>query len=536
MLKNPLYVYGPEDRHVPAKLNAGDFFLQKIWEHKDKVSMINGATDEKLTYGEIAQEAMNLAVSLVKIGVKRGDVIAICSENRREFWSSVIGVICAGGVVTTINTSYTKDELKHVMGISKPKFVICSPFSYKAQEKNFKNIEGIKNLIIFGEEIPKNTLSYNALAIVGGSNSMLKENVKIDEFEAIEVVGKDDLAMILYSSGTTGLPKGVMITHLNVVTACSPTMEMPDIVALTITPWYHTMGLMSHLIGFVKGKMSIYLPKFEVEQYLRTIEKYKVSQLSVVPPVLVALCKSPTKHDVSSVMIVVSGAAPLHKETADAVLKRFPNAQAVLQGYGMTEATLAVSINTNPDKKASVGQVTSNSVVKIVHPETGKVLGPNQEGEVRVKGVMLMKGYIGKKKQDDFDEEGFFKTGDIGYYDEDKYLYIVDRLKELIKYKAYQVAPAEIEAVLLKHEGVRDVGVVGKPHPSAGEVPVAFVVTQPDSKVTEAELQQFVAERLSNTKHLRGGVRFIDAIPKSATGKILRKDLKKMVISSKSKL
>ncbi|KPI96565.1 Luciferin 4-monooxygenase [Papilio xuthus] len=537
MLKNPLYVYGPEDRYVPAKLNAGDFLLQKIWEHKEKVSMINGATDEKLTYGEIAQEAMNLALSLVKLGVRRGDVVAICSENRREYWSTVVGVICAGGVVTTINTIYTKDELKHVMDISKPKYVFCSPFSYKAQGKNFSTIQYIKKIIVFGEEKQKNTLSYNDLTIIGrGANSMLKENVNIDQFDAIEVMGQDDVAMIMYSSGTTGLPKGVMITHLNILTACSSTMETPDFVSLTITPWYHTMGLISHLIGFVKGKKTIYLPKFDVEQYLQTVEKYKVSQLTVVPPVLIALCKTPSKHDVSSVMVVVSGAAPLHKETADGVFKRFPNAQAVLQGYGMTECTLAVAINVNPDKDSSVGQINSNTVVKIVHPETGKVLGPNQEGEICVKSAMIMKGYIGKRKQDDFDEEGFFKTGDIGYYDEDKYLYIVDRLKELIKYKAYQVAPAELEAVLLKHAGVRDSGVVGVPHPSAGEVPLAFVVVQPDSKVTEAELQQFVAERLSNPKHLRGGVRFVEAIPKSLTGKILRKDLRKMVKSTKSKL
>ncbi|CAK1593303.1 unnamed protein product [Parnassius mnemosyne] len=535
MFKNRNYVYGPEDRYVPAKLNAGEFILEKIWQFKDTVALINGATDEKLTYGEMAQEAMNLAVSLVRLGVRRGDVVAICAENRREFWSTVIGITCAGAVVTTVNMIYTKGELKHVMGITKPTFMFCSPLALKVQAKNFRSLEYVKKFIVYGDEKIPNMLSYNDLAIAGPA-SKLSQHVKYEDFDAVDVEGQNDLAMILYSSGTTGLPKGVMITHLNVLTASASNVERPSFVTLSITPWYHTMGLMSHLIGFVKGRTTVYLPKFEVDLYLKTIEKYQISQLTVVPPVLVALCKSPSKYDVSSVLVIFSGAAPLHKETIVAVHKRFPNVQAVLQGYGMTESTLVVTININGDKEGSVGQVNSNTIIKIVDPETRKVLGPNQNGEICIKGAMIMKGYIGKKRQDDFDEEGFFKTGDIGYYDDDKYFYIVDRLKELIKYKGYQVAPAELEAVLLKHAGVRDAGVVGVPHASAGEVPLAFVVLQPGAETTEAELQQFVAERLSNSKHLRGGVRFVEAIPKTLTGKILRKELKKMAKSTRSKL
>ncbi|CAG5052928.1 unnamed protein product [Parnassius apollo] len=535
MFKNPNYVYGPEDRYVPAKLNAGEFILQNIWQFKDTVALINGATDEKLTYGEMAQEAMNLAVSLVRLGVRRGDVVAICAENRREFWSTVIGVICAGAVVTTVNMIYTRDELKHVMGITKPKYMFCSPLALKFQANNFRSLEYVKKFIVYGDEKIPNMLSYKDLALAGPA-AKLSQNVKYEDFNVVDVEGQNDSAMILYSSGTTGLPKGVMITHLNILTATASTVERPKFVSLTITPWYHTMGLMSHLIGFVKGTTTVYLPKFEVELYLKTIEKFQISQLTVVPPVLVALCKSSLKYDVSSVLIIASGAAPLHKETILAVHKRFPNAQAVVQGYGMTETTLVVTFNSSGEKEGSVGQVNSNTIVKIVDPDTRKVLGPNQNGEICIKGAMVMKGYIGKKRQDDFDEEGFFKTGDIGYYDEDKYFYIVDRLKELIKYKGYQVAPAELEAVLLKHEAVRDVGVVGVPHPSAGEVPLAFVVPQPGAETTEVELQQFVAERLSNPKHLRGGVRFVEAIPKTLTGKILRKELRKIVKSTKSKL
>ncbi|XP_045782488.1 luciferin 4-monooxygenase-like [Maniola jurtina] len=542
MLKNPKYVYGPVDRYVTASLNFGEFILNKIHEHRDTVALINGSTHEQLTYGEIAQEAMNIAVSLRRMGIRKGDVIAVSSENRREFWSSVIGIICSGAIATTINIGYTNDELKHVMGIAKPKYIILSPLAYKTHAKNYRSLPYLKKIILFGDDRPTNTILYNDIAIPnsGGNNNKdgyrLTENIKYEEFQAADVDGDNDTLFILYSSGTTGLPKGVVISHLNVITLCSPNTPLPSLKGLSITPWYHTMGLIGTLSTFTRGVTGVYLPKFDVDLYLKTVEKYQISQLTVVPAALIALCKSNLKYDTSTVLIVYCGAAPLYEETAKAVRERFPSVQALLQGYGMTETTLAITLNFNPEKIGSVGTVISHTIVKVVNPETREVLGPNQEGEICVKSVMLMKGYIGKDRKEDFDEEGFLRTGDIGYYDDDQFFYIVDRLKELIKYKAYQVPPAEIETTLLKHPSIREAGVVGIPHPTAGEVPLAFVALQPGVTLTEKEIQDFVAERLSNPKHLRGGVRFIDEIPRNQTGKILRRELRKIVKTRKSKL
>ncbi|CAH2229305.1 jg17054 [Pararge aegeria aegeria] len=543
MLKNPKYVYGPIDRYVTASLNFGEFILNKIQENRDKIALINGSTHEQLTYGEIAQEAMNIAISLGRMGIKKGDVIAVSSENRREFWSSIIGIVCSGAVATTINIGYTNDELKHVCGIAKPKFIFLSPLAYKTHAKIYKALPYLKKIIIFGDDRLPNTILYKDIALPnnGGVNDKkegyrLTENIKYEDFTPADVDTNNDTLFILYSSGTTGLPKGVMITHLNVITLCSPSTPIPTLKGLSITPWYHTMGLVSTLAGFTKGSTTVYLPKFDVDLYLKTVEKYQISQLTVVPAALIALCKCKLTYDTSSVLMVFCGAAPLYEETAKAVRERFPSVQAVLQGYGMTETTLAITLNFNPDKIGSVGTVISHTVVKVVNPETREVLGPNQEGEICVKSVMVMKGYIGKDRKEDFDDEGFLRTGDIGYYDEEQYFYIVDRLKELIKYKAYQVPPAEIEALLLRHPGIREAGVVGAPHPTAGEVPIAFVALQPGYNLTEKDIQDFVAEKLSNPKHLRGGVRFIDEIPKNQTGKMLRRELRKMVKTKKSKL
>ncbi|XP_032525344.2 uncharacterized protein LOC116776292 [Danaus plexippus] len=536
MLKNPKYIYGPCDRFVPASLNYGQYFLTKLKENSGKIALINGLTDEKLTYDDIAQEAINVSFSLTRMGVRKGDVIAVSSENRREYWSTVVGIICSGAVVTTINIGYTNDELKHVVGISKPKYLFCSPLAYKMHSKTYRSLGFLKHIILYGDEELPGAIPFQDLAVPSNrrtSHYHLELNVNFEDFEPIDVGGYDTL-FILYSSGTTGLPKGVMITHQNILTLSCSNVILPPLLGLTITPWYHTMGLIGTLNSFSRGNTTVFLPKFNVEQYLRTVEKYKIEQLVLVPAALVALVKSSLDVDTSSVHLIYCGSAPLYEDTAKAVTKRFPNVTALLQGYGMTETTLAITMNYNPDKYGSVGTVTSHTVVKVVDPDTKEVLGPNKPGEICLKSATMMKGYVGRPRSEGYDEEGFFRTGDIGYYDEDGYFYIVDRLKELIKYKSYQVPPAEIETTLLKHPSVLDAGVVGVPHPVSGEVPVAFVVKS--GPVTEAELVKFVAERLSNPKHIRGGVIFIDEIPRNQTSKILRKELRKMVKTRKSKL
>nr|XP_049700525.1 uncharacterized protein LOC110373758 [Helicoverpa armigera] len=536
MLKNPNYVYGPRNVVVPANINFGDYILEQMWTHRQKIAMINGATDERLTYSEIIQQSMNFAVSLNRMGVKKGDTIGLLSENRQEFWGAVIGVACSGAVLTTISTGYVKGEIIHVTNISKPKYIICSPLMYKNHSKTLKSLNFVKDIILFGAENQNGVTMYNDL--VFESNGFVK-NVEYGQFHSVEVQGQTDTLFIMYSSGTTGLPKGVMTTHLNVITACClPASHDPNSMTVTITPWYHVMGLVGTLTAFITGRTGVYLPKFEVDLYLKTIEKYRAVQLTVVPPVLVAVTKKETQYDLSSVKMIYSGAAPLHKDTIKAVHEKFPNLQGIFQGYGSTELTLAVlrfSVSDpNVHKLGSVGTVSPNTVIKVVDIETRKPLGPNQTGEICAKGGLLMKGYVGKSKGTDLDDEGFYKTGDIGYYDDDGYFFVVDRLKELIKYKGYQVPPAELEAVLLQHEGIKDAAVIGVEDKSAGEVPLAFVVAQPG--VTEDDVKKFVADRLSNPKHLRGGVRFVAQIPKSPSGKILRKDLRKLLKTAKSKL
>ncbi|CAG9134687.1 unnamed protein product [Plutella xylostella] len=535
MLRNKKYVYSEHDIKVPISLNLGEFVLNSILQYQDRVAFIDAHTQEKLTFSEIAQNAMNVAVSLVQQGVRKGETIAVCSENRSEFWPTVIGTLLAGAVITPISVVYTKDELKHILGISKPKYIFCSPFAYKAHKSTIQSTKHIRKVYLYGDEKTSNEILYKDL--------VKNVNVKREDFMPVEVQGQTDDAVILYSSGTTGLPKGVVLTHFNGLVYCSfIKFDEPQdpMTVLSIAPWYHAYGMWGNIGSMCNGRTNVYIKRFEEKLFLETIQRYKISVLFLVPPILVLLSKSQIlkNYDVTSVTQINCGAAPLDVETIDEVKRRFPNVEGVMQGYGMTESTLALCKDNlfQPYKAGSVGTATPSTVLKVVDLKTREPLGPNQPGEICAKGALIMKGYIGRPRSEDFDDEGFYRSGDIGYYDEDGYFFIVDRLKELIKYKGFQVPPAEIEAELLKHPAIRDAGVVGVPDRASGELPLAFVVTQPGAAVTEREIQSYVAEKLSNPKQLRGGVRFVNEIPKNPSGKILRRILRDMLKSGKSKL
>lgn len=283
------------------------------------------------------------------------------------------------------------------------------------------------------------------------------------------------------------------------------------------------------MLTMLFGDLLIILPRFEPITFLRTIEKYRCTNLYVAPPLMVFLAKSPLvdQYDISSAKIFLSGAAPLTAELQQAVYERLKG-PIIRQGYGMTEGTFNYTAQSDAfHSQGSNGELTMGMEGRVVHIETGELLGPNAEGELHFRGNEMF-GYKGNPKAtaDMIGSDGWLRTGDIGYYTEKGEWYVVDRLKELIKYKGFQVAPAELEGLLIEMPQISDCGVIGVPDERAGELPFAFVVRQANAHVTEAEVEEYVRKRTAASKWLRGGVRFVAEIPKNASGKILRRELR----------
>jgi len=366
---------------------------------------------------------------------------------------------------------------------------------------------------------------------------------KSSSFQPLDVNDKGDTAAIMCSSGTTGMPKGVVLTQENILsilrTSRHPTftLEISDAVVLSLLPMFHAYAFMVQLIMISRGTKFVIMRKFEEELFLRSIQNYKVSFLFLVPFLAVFLAKAKIvdKYDLSSLRTIKCGAASLSEEIEMLVKERL-RLDSITQGYGLTETTLSVTGSpVSGNKTGSVGVLQPEVQGKVVDLETGRNVGPNQRGELCFKGPPIMKGYHGdlQATSASLDADGFLHTGDVGYYDEDGFFYIVDRVKELIKYKGYQVPPAELEAILLTHPAVKDAGVTGVPDEEAGELPLAFVMKQPEANVTEGELITYVAGQVSPQKRLRGGVVFVQSIPRTDSGKLLRRKLKLML---KSKL
>eukprot|EP00698_Gefionella_okellyi_P019887 TRINITY_DN6167_c0_g1_i1.p1 TRINITY_DN6167_c0_g1~~TRINITY_DN6167_c0_g1_i1.p1 ORF type:complete len:331 (-),score=84.64 TRINITY_DN6167_c0_g1_i1:46-1038(-) len=324
-----------------------------------------------------------------------------------------------------------------------------------------------------------------------------------------------------------------MLSHYNMVanaTQCrcaAGVMLGHDDIILAILPYFHIYGQQVQLISALWcGAKIVVLPRFELERYLSLIQEHKVTKLHVAPPVVLALAKHPLvdKFDLSSVRAIMSGAAPLGGELADAVSSRLKC--PTLQGYGMTELSPVTHSNYNAKKPQSVGPALPNTRVRIVDPASGKDMPVDQEGEVWITGPQVMQGYLNNPQAtaETIDRDGWLHTGDIGRVDADGFLFITDRLKELIKVSGFQVPPAEIEAILLTHAGIADCAVIGVDDEQQGQVPKAFVVKK-DPALTEQTVLDFVSGRVATYKRLKY-VEFCEAIPKSPSGKILRRLLR----------
>jgi acyl-CoA synthetase (AMP-forming)/AMP-acid ligase II len=500
---------------IPA-VSFTELVFRRVPEVGDRAALIDGPSGRVLTYAGLERAARRLAGGLIARGFGPGHVLALMAPNMPEYAAVFHGVAMSGGAVTTINPAYTDREIHHQLVDSGATLIVT--------------VAEYAELVTTAVR-DTNVRSIHLLDTSSGE-------MRIDDLMGDPLVGSieidlDSVMVLPYSSGTTGLSKGVMLTHrsltANVCQVNGSAGLTDDDVIMAVLPFFHIYGMQVLMnCGLAAGATIVTMPRFDLELFLKLHQDHGVTRCFIAPPIAVALAKHPSvdNYDLSSLRQIFSGAAPLSATLADEVVDRI--GCEVVQGYGMTELS-PVSHLTPPGrgKPGSAGLTAPNTETMIVDTTTGEPLGFDADGEVWVRGPQVMKGYLNNPAATaaTIDDDGWLHTGDIGHVDADGHLYIVDRLKELIKVKGFQVPPAELEAVLLTHPAVADSAVIGVSDGEAGEFPIGFVVLKAGQQVTRDQLLTFVADQVAHYKKLHD-VRIIDVIPKSASGKILRRVLR----------
>ncbi|KAI5329560.1 hypothetical protein L3X38_028957 [Prunus dulcis] len=493
--------------------------------------LIDAASDRHVSYENFIGQVHSLTLSLRSLApaLSKGHVAFILSPTSLHVPVLYFSLLALGVVVSPANPIGSESEIAHQVRLTRPAIAFAtSATAHKLPRDELRTI-----ILLDSPEF---------LSMLNG----VRSSDTLPDF-GIEVSQTDSMA-ILFSSGTTGRVKGVLLTHRNFIAQLAgvhalrrepdPTLPDEQTVSLFMPPLFHVYGFFMLVLAVTMAETLVLRERFDFEAMLRAVERYKVSYMPVSPPLIVSLAKSELaqKYDLSSLRRIGCGGAPLGNEVVERFTEKFPNVE-IVQGYGLTEGG-GVTRMIGPEESkryASVGRLAENMEAKIVDPETREALPPGRRGELWLRSPTVMKGYIGDDKAtaETLHSDGWLKTGDLCFFDDEGFLYIVDRLKELIKYKAYQVPPAELEPILQSHPDIADAAVIPYPDEEAGQIPMAYVVRKPGSNINEAAVMDFVAKQVAPYKKIRR-VSFINSIPKSPAGKILRRELISHALSSRS--
>ncbi|XP_077994454.1 uncharacterized protein LOC144448174 [Glandiceps talaboti] len=521
------------DLQIPTDVSLPQYVMSNFEKYGDQVAMVEGLSNRHFTYRQLNDLVGKCGSGLMRAGFKQGDVCALYKPNIPEYFLSFYSVASIGGVNTAINPASTVEEFVYRLQNAEAKWIITVPSCVDKAKEAAQRVANIKGIFVVGGENSDGCIPFSKLMEDDGS--AFPTGVKINP--------KEDMVVLPYSSGTTGLPKGVMLTHYNIISNLEQ-MRISGMlkldsgldVIISVVPNFNIAGLVLVLAsGLHQGSTLVTLPTFEPEPavLLKCIEEHKVTSLYAVPPLITFFAKHPMvdNYDLSSMKHIGSGAAPLGARTVESAKDRLSSNirdLVIRQGYGLTESSPLLTMCSlhHEFDPASVGMLLPNTYGKVVDMETGEILGVGQVGELCFQGPQIMKGYLKNENATrEMVKDDWLYTGDIGYYDETGHFFVIDRCKEVIKYRGFQIAPAELEELLLTNQDIQDVAVIGLPDMETGEVPKAFVVPKSD-KLTSEDVIKFVEENAAPQKRLRGGVEFINNIPRSGAGKIMRRVLR----------
>jgi 4-coumarate--CoA ligase len=487
--------------------------------HPDRVALVDGSDGREFTYGDAHRIVHRMAGGFQVRGVRPGTVVALMAPNCPEYAFVFHAVAVAGGTLTTINPAYTAEEVRFQL-LDSGASIIVVPAAFLPTARDAMEGTSVSDVIVIGDA-------------EAGTTSL--SEVDTDPIDQVPIDAATHVVVMPYSSGTTGLPKGVMLTHRNLVANVLQISDPlaftdeDDRVALAVLPFFHIYGMQVLMNGLLaNGKAIVTLPRFDLARVLELIQERAVTRFFVVPPIALAMAKHPVidNYDLSSLRYVMSGAAPLGADVQEAAAARL--GCVFSQGYGMTELSPVAFLSdlAHPAAGAS-GRAIPNTEGRLVDPQTLTDVPRGEVGELWIRGPQVMVGYLNNPEatNDMITPDGWLRTGDLAVVDADDNMTVVDRLKELIKVKGFQVAPAELEALLLTHPSIMDAAVIGVPDEEAGEVPKAFIVVRPGDDLSADHVQDFVSQHVATYKQVRV-VEFVDSVPKSASGKILRRMLR----------
>jgi acyl-CoA synthetase (AMP-forming)/AMP-acid ligase II len=496
------------------------FLLGAAADQPTVPALIDGPTGRVTSYGQLGARVHRVAAGFAANGLGKGEVVAVLAPNHPDWLVAAYGAMTAGGVVTGINPLYTPGEVAAHLSNCGARFLVttssCLPTARAAVDPG-----GATRIVVLDRQAP-GTLPFAELLAHGDRPPE----------EAIDP--GVDLALLPYSSGTSGLPKGVMLTHralvANVVQQQRAFRFHCGDRVLAVAPFFHAVGFsVIANAALHAGAAVVTMPRFEIAEFLRLVEQYRITATVVVPPIVLALAKHPAldRYDLSSLEWIGCGAAPLGAALQQACARRL--GRPVVQGYGMTEVTAGAALwpLDTPVAPGAAGKLLPGVEARIVDVISGSDAGPGEPGELWLRSAAAMAGYLHDPAATaaTIDAQGWLHTGDIARIDADGAVFVVDRVKELIKVKGFQVAPAELEAVLRTHSGVADAAVIAVPDERAGERPKAFVVRACGVPVSADELVAYVAGRVAPHKRVEF-VEFVDVIPTSPAGKTLRRVLR----------